>query len=226
LIGSSIGQVFYQRASEKRALGTDLSKLVEGMFTRLLAFGTLPMLILALIGPDIFKVVFGSQWTEAGIYTRILVLPLFFNFAIGSLPLFSVLERQGVGLVFVATLFVGRVAPFLIGEWAQATVRSTLLLFSFVNAVIWLSLCFWQFLAVGLPWQRVLSHIGRYLAYAFPSLLITVMAKWVLRCSSVCLLFVAVVASLPYWALIVRQDPELKKVLKTTRQKVLRSDKR
>jgi len=97
-IGSSISQVFFQRAVESKVEGT-LSSLVENVFKVLVLLGLFPMLILALIGRDLFEVVFGSAWSEAGIYAQLLGLWTFLWFISSPLStLYIVLEKQELGL--------------------------------------------------------------------------------------------------------------------------------
>ena len=58
-IGGSISQVFYQRASRAVSDGT-LSILVESVFRILVIIGMFPILILTIVGGDVFTVVFGE----------------------------------------------------------------------------------------------------------------------------------------------------------------------
>ena len=70
LIGGSIAQVFFQRAAEAKNDGT-LPALVERVFQILVALGMFPILMLTIIGADLFTVVFGERWAEAGcLYTE------------------------------------------------------------------------------------------------------------------------------------------------------------
>ena len=52
--------------------------------------GLFPFLLLTLIGKDLFGVIFGPRWEEAGVFTAILSLWAFFWFL--SAPLSSVLD--------------------------------------------------------------------------------------------------------------------------------------
>jgi lipopolysaccharide exporter len=223
LIGSAISQVFLQRAAKDRALGKDLGALVEGTFERMVSLATLPLALIVLIGPEAFEIVFGAGWFEAGVYSRILAPSLLFNFAIGSLPLFSVLERQEAGLVFTGILFAGRIIPFLVGGVAQMPARFILALFSTCGALIWLLICLWQFHVLNIPQRRIIFHIGRYLIYAAPTLIITAVAKWWLELPSPWVLLSAVLASFLYCGLVLRHDSELQKNLKMIVERMILS---
>jgi len=215
LIGSAVSQVFFQRAAKARSLGKDFGVLMEETFERMISLAILPLALVVLIGPEIFEVVFGSRWREAGVYSRILAPSLLFNFAIGSLPLFSVLERQGTGLIFTVILFAGRIVPFLVGGMIHASARFTLILFSISNMLIWLLVCLWQFHVFNIPLRRVAFHIGRYLIYAVPTLIIVAFARWWLDLPSPWVLLLAVLASFLYYGFVLRHDHKFQRKLKT-----------
>ena len=70
LVGSAIGQVFHQRAREVY-LQRSLAPLLESVMKRLLMVILFPMLMLTVIGRDLYIVVFGQAWAEAE-FTQIL----------------------------------------------------------------------------------------------------------------------------------------------------------
>ena len=57
IVGDAIGRVFFQRAAEAKVEGT-LSAMVESAFRRLVAIGMFPLLLLTIIGRDLFVVFF------------------------------------------------------------------------------------------------------------------------------------------------------------------------
>jgi O-antigen/teichoic acid export membrane protein len=69
LVTDAVGQVFYVRAAEARRAGR-LGPLVERSFARLVAFAAFPVAAVAVLGPDLFAVVFGEPWREAGVIAR------------------------------------------------------------------------------------------------------------------------------------------------------------
>ena len=96
-IGGSISQVFFQRASRAVSNGT-LSTLVENVFRMLVLIGMFPILILTIVGSDVFTVIFGSAWTEAGVYAQILSLWAFIWFISSPLTtIYLVVEELHFG---------------------------------------------------------------------------------------------------------------------------------
>ena len=122
LIGSSIAQVFFQRAAEARSDGT-LSHLVENVFRLLIMIGIFPILTVTIIGPDLFAVVFGENWTEAGVYAQILSVWAFVWFISSPLStIWAVLEKQTFGMRVTTLNFVTRVASLVLGGMSGSPV--------------------------------------------------------------------------------------------------------
>jgi len=119
LIGGALGQVFFQIASEAKFAG-NLPAIVNELFDKLVKLCMLPILILAVIGQDLYVIAFGARWAEAGLYTQILVPWAFFWFLSAPFSLlFSVLERQGMQLVWNIFNFCLRLGAIVIGGLYQ-----------------------------------------------------------------------------------------------------------
>ena len=115
IIGSSMSQVFFQRSSE--ALHENkLNKLTEKVFIQLITLGLYPTLLLMIVAPEIFGVVFGNKWIEAGVFSQILAPWIFFNFICSPLTTISELfNKQEIGLCFNALLIATRYFSLFIG---------------------------------------------------------------------------------------------------------------
>lgn len=80
LVGSAIGQVYYQRACERWAHGENFAALWRHTTMRLVLLG-LPMFsALALVSPWLYPFVFGDEWQQAGVFSVILCLSSFLSF--------------------------------------------------------------------------------------------------------------------------------------------------
>lgn len=100
LIGTAVGRAFY---GEIAALGKKqpqkIYALSKSTQVRLLLVGIPVALVIAFFGEEIFIIVFGRQWQEAGIYASWLAPYVLFQLT--SAPLMNVLniyDRQGVFL--------------------------------------------------------------------------------------------------------------------------------
>lgn len=103
VIGQAVHQVFSGESSAaiREAKGT-LGRTVRMSVRRLLLVGAVPAAVLLAAGPELFGLVFGPEWSEAGTYARLLALAYLAQFAVApvSATLF-LLERQGRELAWV-----------------------------------------------------------------------------------------------------------------------------
>ncbi len=112
LIGTAIGQVFYQRAALTWAQGQSFALLWQQTFLKLVAIGAPIHLLVALLSPLLYPLVFGDKWAAAGHYAALMSVGAFFSFV--SAPM----DRS--------SLIVGR-WRYLI-YWHAARASTTLLL--------------------------------------------------------------------------------------------------
>ena len=134
-LGDSIRDVFFQWAGARKAAGEDISAFLDGIVRRLIGIILLPVLMVLLIGPEIFVVVAGEEWFNAGVYSRILTPWMFFGFI--SMPLGILLyihERQSVILIYNIFLIIARCVTLVLGGNLHLGIENTLLCFSLASA--------------------------------------------------------------------------------------------
>lgn len=83
ILSSSMQQVFYQKIASMHAKGEDLFDYVKSTYKKLLFVGLIPHLLLFLLAPFLFRLIFGVQWEISGEYTRYL-MPWFFMIFLNS----------------------------------------------------------------------------------------------------------------------------------------------
>jgi O-antigen/teichoic acid export membrane protein len=209
LIGQKIGQVFFQKASDAKHEGK-LGNVVEEVFHRLVSLGMFPILLLAIIGRELFFVAFGARWAEAGVYTQILALWTFFAFIYSPVnTLFPVLERQGVNLIFNILLFFARVLSLVLGG-LTGSARITLFMFSTANLVIIIWIMLWIFSKVGLSSKTSLSYINKYFLYSSPILAVIAISKWGIGLRPLVILAISCLGMILYYIAIFKQDARLR----------------
>jgi lipopolysaccharide exporter len=126
-VGDSTAQVFFQQAAEAKRDKT-LPLLVENIFKILIVIGLFPILVLTFIGKDVFSVVFGQIWAEAGVYSQILSIWALIWFITSPLStLYIVLEKQEFGLIFNFANFVSRVVSLVIGGMLGSPILALIL---------------------------------------------------------------------------------------------------
>lgn len=80
LIGSAIGQVYYQRAANCQHLNESCSDLWSMTAKRLICIGIPMYLCIILLSPFVYPVLFGAEWKDAGLYASIVAVAAFFSF--------------------------------------------------------------------------------------------------------------------------------------------------
>lgn len=114
-IGGSIRQVFLQRASVAKIDGT-LPHLSEEICSVLITLSLAPFLLLMVVGGDLFSLIFGSEWYEAGVFTQILALWAMIWFVASIMSeLIYVMEIQGFGFFYNVLNLSTRFLSLLIG---------------------------------------------------------------------------------------------------------------
>ncbi|MFH1005882.1 MAG: oligosaccharide flippase family protein [Candidatus Latescibacterota bacterium] len=210
LIGNAIGQVFFQRASKAKNEGV-LDLVVLNTYSRLLDIGLFPMLVLGVIGREVFVVAFGPQWAEAGVYVQIISLWRFFVF-IGSplSTLFPVLERQEIGLAFNIVLLLSRILSLILGG-LFGNARVALLLYAASGLVMFAWLLMWLLHASGVSIWKAMGDTGGRLVYLAPTLLLLFAAKYWWQWSAYHIVVLAGTSAFVYYGILIWRDPTLMK---------------
>ncbi len=130
LIGSGIAPVFYQKAAEVHNDEPErLKDITLNIYYKLLYIGLLPLGFITVFGDIIFKVVFGSQWEMAGVFTGYLGYYYIFRLtgqATGMI--YNILQRQQFALLTNLMLLLTRGAGLAVGIWMK-DVNMAMLLF-------------------------------------------------------------------------------------------------
>lgn len=140
LLGAAIEQVFFQKISEaKNGKNPEEIKVIVGeVYKKLILIGVFPMILLLILGEEIFTFAFGKNWYISGVYIRILVPWIFLVFL--SLPisaLYMIFDKQGVWFTFSMILLISRVVALVIGG-TYGGPEFALGLFSFTGILFWL----------------------------------------------------------------------------------------
>ena len=211
IIGQSVGQVFLQESAVSKAQGKNLAELVETVFNRMITLGTLPFAMLAIIGPDLFGLFLGARWTEAGVYAQILTPQLFLAFSVGSIfNLFGTLGRQELNLIFYASSLILRLSSLIYGGLFLRDARLTLIIFTAANVMVTLWGISMLMRATKLSATRPLAHLMRCVAYVVPSIASIALMKWWFCLEAAYLVALTSIFSIPYIALVLRHDRELR----------------
>ncbi|MGB3500420.1 MAG: oligosaccharide flippase family protein [Mesorhizobium sp.] len=158
LIGGAISDVFLPGAAAAHRT-TGFTPMVESANTALIRLGVPPAFLLAVIAPDLFQLVFGAAWAEAGDIARWLVPWLLL--ALISAPISTVcgiLGRQRSNLIFQTCLLAVRIGAIGAGV-AMDDPRLTIIMFSAVSAVAYAWFWGWLMRLSGVSIQRQVEEM-------------------------------------------------------------------
>lgn len=142
LVGNAIGQVFFANAAHEHREGK-LGPLIAQLHGKLAHIGLPPALLLMLLGPDLFALIFGEKWRQAGEFARWMTPWLYFVFVSSPLStLFAVTEKLKQGLTFQIMLLLSRVGAIALGA-SLGDLMLTVKLFASASALCWLGFLFW-----------------------------------------------------------------------------------
>lgn len=149
VIGEAVSKVFFANAAEAHRAGR-LGPLVAGIHSKLAELAMPVTLLLIVAGPHLFSFVFGEEWRQAGEFARYMAPWLYMVFITSPLStLFSVLERQRLGMIFQAGLLVARVFAIVVGAKVIGNLTASIVLFSLISALFWGGFLIWIFLVSG-----------------------------------------------------------------------------
>ena len=181
-IGNSIGEVFFQNASQNyHNINLKVSLLLE----YLIKVGLPVFLFVGLFGRGIYIILFGEMWAMAGIFSQILSLLLFIKFI--TLPasyLVLILKKQEWTVYLNGSIIISSTVSLIIGG-IYYDIFLALSLYSITNSIIISIYGFGLILYSGVSFIRVLKILTINLFKALPLLLTFVLIKYAINHSQV-----------------------------------------
>jgi len=136
LIGQSIGQVFFQKATDSFNKNKNFSQLVKSTYLKLAKLAALPYLIAIFITPLAFEIVLGEKWTDAGLYAIILIPWLFFMFLNSPVSMIvTILNKQKKLVIYDVFFLIFRFFALYAGFAFHNSVFYSLLYFSATGVI-------------------------------------------------------------------------------------------
>jgi len=214
LIGSSISQVFFQRAAEVKNINKEqLKDTVEKTIKPLIFLIFFPTLLLMLIGPELFSVVFGVKWEEAGVYVRYLSLWIgivFLSHPISTL--FSIFQKQQFSLIFNIFQIISRIIALLIGA-IMGNALIAIILFASVGFIS--NLIAYRYLLglVGISIRIPANIVFHYFLLSVP-FIISILLFQLFSSNNFLIVILSLTVSVIYYIVVLKKDPELYSSLK------------
>ena len=144
LLGSSISQVYFQKAREIFENKDELKRLTIEINKKLLLIGALPIFITLLFGEHIFALIFGEEWKVAGEYARYLAPWIYLVFISSPLSnLIIVMGKQSALLKFNFLLFVSRIGWFAVVYLLNIESSTAIIVHANIGTMAWLAFIFY-----------------------------------------------------------------------------------
>jgi O-antigen/teichoic acid export membrane protein len=105
LVSTSVGQVFFQESSDINNQKGNLQNLVKDVYKRLFKIGIVPIILVTIFAPFLFKLFFGQEYHSSAQMVQIIIPWVFLGFLTQPVStLFTVLKKQK--FMFFINLFV------------------------------------------------------------------------------------------------------------------------
>ena len=136
-VGGAVSKTFFAYAKDAHQ-SDRLGLLVSALYRKLTFIVFLPTLIISIIGPGFFSLIFGEKWQISGELIRLLALWVGLQFVVSPLTVvFFVTGQQKKGLIFQGVLLVFRILGLCLGVFSM-DLMTTITFYSAFNAVCYL----------------------------------------------------------------------------------------
>lgn len=214
IVGNAIGQVFFQKVSDVKNgnVDEDMKTVVEEVYKKLISIGIFPMILLMVIGEQVFTFAFGESWSVSGTYMKILLPWIFLVFL--SLPistLYNIYDKQSVWLTFSIILLISRVVALYIGG-TYGGPEFALIFFSLTGVIFWLWNNEYLLNLVGIDKKESFGILVKYVSISLVVAAPLIMLQLLTSNFYVMLLAVAIITPI-YYGVTFREDPMFRKIV-------------
>lgn len=214
LIGDAVSKVFLQRATGDKEKGEDLKNDTKILIGYMIYLAFPLVLLLLFFGKEVFEVVFGAEWTDAGLYAQILALSFFCLFLYRPLStLFDAFERQRQRFTFDMFLLLGRIGAIMLGIYIGGSVPLALLALTIITCIMYAIGYVYLFGLVGVDVWEMGSIFICKLAIMFPLIVGISLPVLFLQNHFLASMMIVVLFLFFQGIIILRYDPNLKNQL-------------
>jgi O-antigen/teichoic acid export membrane protein len=160
LIGDSVSKVFLQQATLSAGKGVGLAKETKNLFGNMVYISLPVVVVLIWFGGNLFELIFGPEWLEAGVYAQILSISFLGMFLYRPLSaLFDALERPRARLIFNVTFLIGRVGAVVLAAYVGSTIITTIIVLTATTCLLYAGAFVYLFGLIGVSIGEILSII-------------------------------------------------------------------
>ncbi|WP_048174202.1 oligosaccharide flippase family protein [Methanosarcina siciliae] len=214
IVGNAIGQVFFQKVSEVKNgnVDGDMKIVVEEVYKKLILIGIFPMILLMIIGEQVFTFAFGESWSVSGTYVRILLPWIFLVFLSSPIStLYNIYDKQSVWLTFSIILLISRVTALFIGG-TYGDPEFALGFFSLTGVAFWLWNNAYLLNLVGIDKKESFVILVRYMTIGLIVAAPLILVETFTSNFYIMLLMVTIITPI-YYGVTFNEDPMFRKVV-------------
>lgn len=178
LIGGAVANVFLTNAADAYR-NNKLYVIFEAVYTKLVYIVMPIMLVLIIDAPQLFSLVFGQDWKDAGEIARWLTPWLSIVFIASPLStLFSVVDKQKQGMYFQVIMLVFRIVGISIGFYYEDLIVA-IALFSLLSMICWTGFLIWACIISNSKVSFMLNKLAKSLIYAIIIVVPLIITKFI-----------------------------------------------
>jgi O-antigen/teichoic acid export membrane protein len=214
-VEDAIAQVFFQRAAEAKNFSPEkLKETVLQTIKPLIFCVFFPVILVILCGPELFSVVFGAQWAEAGNFVRFLSIWIAIGFVASPIStLFSIFQKQRLTLFLNVIEIIIQISALVIGAWTGSAL-TTIILFSFTASVSTLVGYFYLLRLSGISILVPAKTVSNFVLITLPFIFCFILFKAVFSPNIWLSITISILISSLLPLLVIMRDPELFNVIK------------
>ena len=212
LIGNSVSEVYFQRSALLQMEGK--KEISIRLFSILTEISFIPLIIVVLLGQEIFSLLLGSNWSEAGLYAQVLSISVFVRFIFAPSPyLLILLEKQQYQLYFNIILTIITILSLAIGYLFKEIIIS-LVLISFLSAALHVFMGCYMFKLIGIKFIEIIKPFIKVFPIVLLVILIICLSKIVFSFDNFILIIIACIIMISYMFYVVYTNKYLLGALK------------
>ncbi len=194
VIGGAVAQVFFPKATEAQRIG-DLEQITFDIFKQLVSIVLVPILLIAIVAPELFAIVFGPEWYVAGEYVKWLSGWIFFQFISSPISiLYFVLDKQRTLLVVNTSLLVTRIFVLIMGGIVGNSLL-TMKMLGISGGIIYCISCVYILHIAKVSLLKTLKHITKKLIAAIPFAIIPIVTLFIIN-NALVFIFAAILSGI------------------------------
>lgn len=138
ILSANVARLFFEAAAVRYRARGEFRRLYVRALLILTAVVMPAMALLAALAPFLFRVVFGPEWEQSGVFVAILAPMFCLRLVADSLSTsFIVAKRQGMEVVGYVVLFSSQCATFLLARTENLSIEQVLVLLSALYSVVY-----------------------------------------------------------------------------------------